>query len=44
MSGRRRLSAETMPMGMPTSPATMALAMTRMNVCGNIRAMYSLTG
>ena len=44
MSGLRRLSAETIPIGMPTRAATTALAITRMKVCGNMRAMYSLTG
>ncbi len=44
MSGLRRLSAETIPIGMPTRAATTALESTSTRVCGNIRAMYSLTG
>ncbi len=44
MSGLRRLRAETIPMGMPTSAATTALDITSTNVCGNMRPMYSLTG
>ncbi len=31
-------------MGMPTSAAMIALAVTSTNVCGNMRAMYSFTG
>ncbi len=33
-----------MPIGMPTSAATTALARTSTKVCGNMRPMYSLTG
>ena len=44
MSGLRRFSAETIPIGMPTRAATTALAATSTKVWGNMRAMYSLTG
>ena len=33
-----------MPIGMPTRAATTALDRTSTSVCGNMRAMYSLTG